>query len=329
MLVESLDGWRFDHLSRLGGPQLAILGIIASGARWVIKTLSVTVLIGAVVGVIDLQARRELTVIKATGMSIWRVLRAPTIAVLLAGLAVSLVAEGITTKINRDLSPSQPGGNRGITPSGDLWLEQGVAGQRYVVTARHVLAGGTELDDVVIFLTDGDLTGRIVSPVARLADGAWHLGKATRYRTDLPPEHLADFTLPTSTTPGDLRLKLSSTEDMTIFELAAALSTKLSDPEVESAVATRFMRLVTLPVLLVGSLFIAFAFTAGYRRSNGYGAAVLYGIVLGFVVFVITEMADRAGSAGVLDPTLAAVGPAFVAIVIGLTVLLRKEDGRA
>jgi lipopolysaccharide export system permease protein len=44
---------------------------------------------------------------------------------------------------------------------------------------------------------------------------------------------------------------------------------------------------------------------------------------------VITEMADRAGSTGVLDPTFAAVGPAFVAIVIGVTVLLYKEDGRA
>jgi lipopolysaccharide export system permease protein len=51
--------------------------------------------------------------------------------------------------------------------------------------------------------------------------------------------------------------------------------------------------------------------------------------VLGFVVFLVTEMADRAGSAGVLDPTFAAVGPAFVAVLTGLTVLLYKEDGRA
>jgi lipopolysaccharide export system permease protein len=116
---------------------------------------------------------------------------------------------------------------------------------------------------------------------------------------------------------------------MTFFELAAALSARMTDSGLRAAIAMRFMRLLTLPILLVGSLFIAFAFTAGYRRSSGYGVAVLYGIVLGFVVFVITEMADRAGSAGVLDPTLAAIGPGFVAIVIGLTVLLHKEDGRA
>jgi lipopolysaccharide export system permease protein len=55
---------------------------------------------------------------------------------------------------------------------------------------------------------------------------------------------------------------------------------------------------------------------------------VLYGIVLGFVVYVITEMAAMAGGAGVLEPAFAAVAPAFVAIVIGMTVLLFREDGR-
>jgi len=73
---------------------------------------------------------------------------------------------------------------------------------------------------------------------------------------------------------------------------------------------------------------IAFAFTAGYRRTNKYGGAVLYGIVLGFLVYVVTELAGRAGDAGVMNPVLASAGPALVAIVIGVTVLLNREDGR-
>jgi lipopolysaccharide export system permease protein len=50
---------------------------------------------------------------------------------------------------------------------------------------------------------------------------------------------------------------------------------------------------------------------------------------LGFVVFVITEMAGRAGAAGVLNPAFAAWEPAIVAGVAGVTILLHKEDGRA
>ena len=94
--------------------------------------------------------------------------------------------------------------------------------------------------------------------------------------------------------------------------------------EGDASAASYFL---ALPLVLTGSLLIAFAFTAGYNRRNQFGPAVLYGVVLGFIVFVITEMADRAGSTGVLNPIFAALGPAIVAIVIGVTVLLRKEDG--
>src|SRR5690606_715321 len=145
---------------------------------------------------------------------------------------------------------------------------------------------------------------------------------------DAPARFIPDYRLPTTSSAAEIRLSLASTEDMTFFDLAQLLETGVSDPSVRSAATMRLIKLLTLPLVLTGSLFIAFAFTAGYRRNSSLGPAVLYGIVLGFVVFVITEMADRAGSTGVLDPTFAAVGPALVAIVIGVTVLLHKEDGR-
>ncbi len=120
----------------------------------------------------------------------------------------------------------------------------------------------------------------------------------------------------TRSTAAEISLKLASVEDMTFFDIVELLGKGVADPLVKSAATMRLYKLLSLPLVLSGSLFIAFAFTAGYRRGTSLGPAVLYGIVLGFVVFVITEMADRAGSTGVLDPTFAAVGPALVAIVI-------------
>jgi lipopolysaccharide export system permease protein len=284
-----------------------------------------------VIGVVDLQSRRELTAIKAAGMSIWRILRAPALAIFLAGLAITFYGEGVVTSANRlldetvpipDITPS-------LTPSVGLWLEQSANGQRYVLQAKHVVINGLQLQDVAIFLPDGLNDGRILAPSAKLVNGAWVMPQATRYRAGLPPLRLADFSMPTTTTPSDLRLKLTSTDDMTLFELAASLAGNMSDTQLRNAAMTRLLRLLALPVLLVASLFIAFAFTAGYRRSNGYGGPIIYAILIGFVVFVISEMADRAGSAGVLSPMFAACGPAFVALVIGLTVLLYKEDGWA
>jgi lipopolysaccharide export system permease protein len=327
-LVESLDAWRFNYLTSVGGLPLALLAIIGNAARWTIKTLSVTVLLGAIIGILDLQARREMTVIKSAGISIWRIMVGPTLAVVIASLFISFVAETVVTQINRSVFPSPLTNNGGLN-SGELWLEQGAEGERYVLMAKAVSTGNASIADVVVFFRDTPKGIRITAPAGTLENGAWKFPQAIRFSADEPAQYLSDYTLPTTMTAADLSLKYSPTEDLTLFELGAALAGNLSDPALRAAVLTRYARLVSLPLLLVGSLFIAFAFTAGYRRTNKYGVTVLYGIVLGFVVFVITEMADRAGASGVLDPVFAAWAPAFIAIVIGLTVLLRKEDGRA
>ena len=75
--MESLDTWRFNHVADNQGLHMAILMVAMSAVRWTIKTLPVTVLMGAILGLVDLKVRHEMTVIKASGISIWRVLRAP------------------------------------------------------------------------------------------------------------------------------------------------------------------------------------------------------------------------------------------------------------
>jgi lipopolysaccharide export system permease protein len=323
-LVESLDTWRFAALSRTGGPMLGILAIVAGAARAAVGTLPVTVLIGTIIGVLDLQARRELTVIKASGTSIWRAMRAPMVAALLLGLFAAFIADTLAIEVSRSLPIS---GARSSTAA--LWLEQDGSDGAYLIYARHPRATGTQLDDVDIFFTGATQRDRIEAQQAKLRAGKWTLSGAVRYRPDTKPEPLSHFSLATRTTEGDMQVRLTSARDLTFPELMSAVSQRVADPELRAAAVTSLLRLFVTPALLVGSVIMGFAFTAGYRRTNNYGGTVLYGIVLGFVVYVVTELANRSGFAGVLDPAFAAAGPAFVAIVIGVTVLLYKEDGRA
>jgi len=328
-LVESLDAWRFNFVADNYGLPMAVVMVAMSAVRWTIKTLPVTVLMGAILGFMDLKARHEMTVIQSSGISIWRAVRAPTIALGLISFAVVLGGETASTMINRGLYPTPPGQANMQTPAGEIWVEQRSGDTHYVMMATGMQPGGALLGQVTLFRLDKSSDERVEAPEARLENGEWVFPTAVVRNTDAPAKVVYDYRLPTTSTAAEISLKLSSTEDMTVFELGELLRAGVSDASIRDAAAMRLIKLLALPLVLTGSLFIAFAFTAGYRRSSNYGPAVLYGVVLGFVVFVITEMADRAGSTGVLDPTFAAVGPAFVAIVIGVTVLLHKEDGRA
>lgn len=324
LLVESLSTRRFDALMRMGGLGAAVLAIAASAARWLLNTLPLTVLVGAVAGLLNLQSTREMTVIKASGASVWRLMRAPLATALIVGLGITMGVHPLVVTIDRGLTAS---GGEAQVSAGTFWMEERRADRRYILEAGYVHPSGETLGTVSVFMLDLP-RDRIEAPTAELVGGEWVMPTATRYAAGRVPEQLTDYHLPASTSRGDMQTKLSSVKDMTVYEVAGALAARMNDPRQRAEALTQFIRLLALPATLCGSLVIAFAFTAGYRRTNKYGGTVLYGIVLGFVVYVVTEMAGRAGEAGVIQPAVAVLGPAVVAIVAGATVLLNREDGR-
>lgn len=324
LLIESLSTRRFEALMALGGPGVAVLAIAASAARWLLDTLPLTILVGAIAGLLNLQTSREMTVIKSSGASVWRLMRAPLLIAVLAGLLISMGVHAAVVAVDRGLTAD--GGDAQLE-AGGLWLDERSAVAHYILQADYVHPDGEALGGVTVFMLDSPHQ-RIEAETAQLVGREWVMPNATLYVSNRVREQASDFHLATTTSRGDIRTKISSVKDMTIYELAATLAARLNDPRRLAETFTQFIRLVGLPASLCGSLVIAFAFTAGYRRTNKYGGTVLYGIVLGFVVYVVTEMAGRAGDAGAIPPVVAVLGPAVVAIVAGATVLLNKEDGR-
>ncbi len=323
-LVESLSTSRFAALSRLGGPQLAIFAILVAAARWLLETLPLTLLVGAVAGLINLQRTRELTVIKAAGISVWRLMAAPLLVTALLGVVVGAGLNTLVVQLDRTLTVGE---NEPGVVAGAFWMAERDAVEPFIIEAGYVHPSGQTLEAVNVFLL-APPRARIEAQTAELIGGEWVLSGATRYLSNEVPEPLESFRLSTETSAADMRARLSSTDDMSLFELMQAVDDGLNNPGQRAEIGTRLLELLALPVTLCGSLVIAFAFTGGYRRTDRYGGTVLYGIVLGFVVYVVTEMASRAGAAGALQPAVAVLGPALVAIVAGATVLLNREDGR-
>lgn len=325
VLLEALNVGRFNALSAVGGPGLALLAIAGAAARGMLDALPILVLIGAIVGLLNLQSTRELTVIRATGISIWRAMRAPVIAMLLLGAFVAAVVDTGVVTLMRGLSPASQQTRTGN--SDPVWFEERQPGQRYFMQAAFVDPGGESLQGVVVFMLETPRL-RIEAETARLEPGRWLLQNAAIFRSNSVPERAATYAVPTSSTRADIRARLSSVNDLTLFELASGLAGQRGDTSERAATQARLYKLIGLPLTLVGSLVIAFAFTSGYRRTNRYGASVLYGILLGFVVYAIAEMANRAAYAGAMQPAVAVLGPSLLAIVAGATVLLNREDGR-
>lgn len=330
LLVEFLDTGRFLRTAELGGAWAATAVALLSALRWSLLALPVTVLIGAVVGLVDLHTHREMVIINAAGHSVWSVMRWPILFILLAGVVVTTLVDAMAIRAYRAVDAAEIGWGRAYgVQNRAVWFNQTGDEGAYRLHAREVTRGGAELSQVSVFRMEPEgAWARLHAARATLEDGFWRIEDGVALPVEGPPARFAEMRLSTRSTLYELGLQIGTTEDLSFFSLRHALATGIADPFARAAAQTRYQKLLAMPVVLMGSLLIAFAFTAGYRRGGHYGWTMVHGIVLGLVVFVITEMADRAGSAGVLDPAAAAWGPALAASVIGLTVLLRKEDGR-
>jgi lipopolysaccharide export system permease protein len=321
MLVETLNTDKMKTLNSIGGPLIAALGVFLAGSRTSIMALPETVLIGTVASVIDLQLRRELTVMQAAGLSVWRLFRAPVIAMLAFAALLSIVADTSIISFNRNLF-GQLASN-----TTDIWLEQNGDDDPYLLHASRVTSKPPAVYDVEIFLSGAAARDRVVAPSAQLSAGQWTLKNATRYRPDRPPEQLPTLEFATGTSLGDLQLLASGTQELTLGELMAAAASGIAEAKMQAETQTRLYWTFLQPIMVIGSMLIGIAAASRYRRTVRYGDTVLFALMASFAMFALSQMAIREGTSGGLAPILASLGPALVSVLIGLTALLYSQDG--
>lgn len=322
VLAESLNTQRFATMQAVGGLPLAVLAMVVPAARWLNGTLPITVLIGCIAAVLDLQVRHELTIMKAAGFSIWRILVWPVVTLTLLSAAVAIFGETWTIQTDR----SFPGSAQKL--GGQLWLEQVADGEPYILLAQQTSAVAPHLRDVTIFWTTPPSRERIVAAAATYERGKWVLTSGASYSVDGPTDYFGTREIETQMTSGDFDLQISLARDRTFLELIAAAQSDVSNPELRAVSLTSLYRAFTLPFMVAGSVLLAFALGGTYRRRGDYGNAVMLGLIVGFVLFVVNEMATRAGNAQVISPIAATAGPALLSLLAGATALLFREDGR-
>jgi len=137
-LAQTLDIGQSQRFYDAGGPLVVVTGIAVLAFDAILTVLPSAVLIGTIIAVLDLQARREMVAIKATGLSIWRLLRAPLLlALVTGGLVIFVIGPAmILARANLPLS---------VIPTGatsNLWIEQNGADGPYVLTAENATARG-------------------------------------------------------------------------------------------------------------------------------------------------------------------------------------------
>ena len=167
---------------------------------------------------------------------------------------------------------------------------------------------------------------RLDAKSALLEKGQWVLTDVKRIRGKGPKE-LSSAIIPTNLKPKSVEESLAAPEAISFFQLPEKIEIARSFGLGANAFAMQYQYLLSLPLLLVAMTLIAATVSLKFIRFGQSLGIILAGILSGFLLYVVSVLAKSFGTAGTVPPFVVAWLPVIVALALGVTVLLHKEDG--
>jgi lipopolysaccharide export system permease protein len=288
------------------------------------QALPIAALAGAMIAFTSLGRSREVTAIRAAGLSQWRILAMALPVPLLLALATFLLSEYATPASQLRFAAWWEGTapSRAAEARDEHWFR--ISGE--IVRAGGAAADGTRLDRVEIFRREGGrLSARIAAAQARLADGDWtlHAARVEHFGGGAGSES-DRLTWQTRLQPDDVAAQFASSAPS-----SAAAYRSLSEQAPMSRGAapyeTRIQRAFAEPLAALVMLLLALPLAFAGPRTGATWPGLLYAGAGGLLYLVGDGILTVAGQVGYLPAAVGAWTAPVIGVLTGLTVLLYSE----
>ncbi|MBV6632231.1 MAG: LPS export ABC transporter permease LptG [Alphaproteobacteria bacterium] len=297
------------------------------------QIVPLAILFGAMYAFWRLTRTHELIVTRAAGVSAWQFLLP---ALVLAG-AFGMVKVGVLNPISSVLitkfveqeNQYFRGQNSGIDLAGSgLWLREADGLTETIIHAREIDPETMRIEDATaLFFEGNEFMGRLDAQTGQLIDGRWIFSDAWLNEAGRPPGQVDGYQIPTVLTANSIEESFAQPDQISFWALTGYIETL--ERTGFSAIRTRlhYYGLLAEPLLFIGMVLIAAAFSLRPPRKGGTLLLVSGGLVTGFAFFFLRDLAQALGTSGTIPPLVAAWIPAICSVLTGIAGLLQSEDG--
>lgn len=283
-------------------------------------------LLGSLMGMGTLAANSELIAMRASGLSIWRIVR----SVLQAGVVMLVVAvflgevvAPVAEQYGQHLRVSAT--NQGISFLGGegLWVRD----DRLYINARRVL-DRERLADLTVYEFDADAQLKMATRAthAEFRDGHWVLygvqqSGFTGEGVETGSHEM--LTWPSLLTPDLLGIVMLKPKNMSAHDLDQLVGyladNGLDTRQYRFAFWGRFMT----PISSLVMLFISVPFVFSSLRSVSGGQRMFVGVLVGFGFYILSQVTAQMGQVYSLPPLATMLVPNVVFLLIGIRAVRR------
>ncbi len=273
------------------------------------------VLIGSLLSLGALAANSELTVMRAAGISIMRIVFSVLRAGFILLLFVALVGEFVVPISERQAQAVRAQElSQTVTLGGEggFWARDG---QRFVYVS-HVYPG-LNLGQVKVYEFDEihQLKQITQARSAHFTQDKWQLEQVTRTDfsgTQVVSEQARFETWDSLLNPDLFDVVSVKPENMSAYDLLL-YSQYLNDNELESShYLLAFWIKIFTPLSTLVMLLIALPFVFSSQRSAGAGNRVLFGLLLGIGFFLLNRTMNHLGQVYNVNPFISAAAPVLI-----------------
>lgn len=308
-----------DELDYVGQGRYTTLAALQYGLlllpRQAYELFPMVALLGGMLGLGTLASSNELTVIRAAGVSVRRIMLAVMKMALLLMLAVALIGELAAPQLEqqaRVLRGQAMSQNVSLNVKEGLWARDG----NTYINIRRLLPGGLAHDvSLYVFDEQQRLHEMVRAKEAVYEAGGWVLRQAARSligAAGVETAQVAEQGWKTTLTPEVINVAALPPDKLAIWELTGYVgytrANNLDASVYELALWTR----IIAPLATGGMMLLAVPFIFGSLRSVGIGLRITVGGLLGIGFYLFNGVFGRIALVYDLSPIASAVIPTLV-----------------
>ncbi|WP_110686672.1 LPS export ABC transporter permease LptG [Salinicola aestuarinus] len=285
----------------------------------------VGVLIGSLIGLGTMASSNELTVMRAAGRSLGRILLGvlkPLVLVILVTMAIGEYVSPVTEQHAAAWRLEQSKGADAVLSRGGGWQREGNDFYRF---------GTIRADDTVInvrryVFDDQELTQASEAERAVWNGDAWQLENvATTFFDDdaTRVERHASETWETALTPAQLNRLLRPLDSQPLTSLWKYASYLRTQGQEATQPLLYFWQKSLLPVTLAGLVLLAASFVFGPLRTVAAGTRIFYGVIVGLTFKYLQDLLAPASVLFGFSPAVAVIVPTATCYLLGFWLLRR------
>jgi lipopolysaccharide export system permease protein len=294
---------------------------------------SFAILFSSMITFWKLTRNHELIVARSFGLSVWQILSPVIMVTLVIGLLrVGMVQHfgAVMLKQYNHLQGDHLGKPRSkirISSSG-LWFKDSDDSYNWIVNADAISVDSLRGVKVFYFDDSHNFIKRLDSEVAVLEEGKIRLENVWENYSDSSDSLFFETKFMSSKIEAsDLEEIMIDDPQISVWNMPHYIHIVKNSGLDSNKIETNFFALLFQPILFIALVLLGVSFSLSSPRKGGVAKVIGIGICISFAVFFLNEVVIALGVGGKIATYIAPSIPAMIALLAGISILIKKEDG--